>query len=144
MIGAIIDGISLALSDAFPDYKVYIDSIEQGLETPCFQILPQAALIAPCGSDKLRSRVNPFDILYFPEDRNDRKDMMVVGELMHGALSCIAVNGDEMIRATEIEFSIQDGILHFLCNYNHHEKAHNDNLDYMETMENLEVTVNGS
>ena len=40
MINEIIDGISVAINTEFgDDYEIYTESIEQGLEEPCFSIL---------------------------------------------------------------------------------------------------------
>lgn len=39
MINKIIDGISISLNAEFgDDYKIYTESIEQGLKEPCFRL----------------------------------------------------------------------------------------------------------
>ena len=40
MINKIIDGISVAINAEFgDDYEIYTESVEQGLNEPCFSIL---------------------------------------------------------------------------------------------------------
>ena len=67
MINKIIDGISVAINAEFGyDYEIYTESVEQGLNEPCFSIL----CLNPTNEQFLGRRYfrnNQFCIHYFPK-----------------------------------------------------------------------------
>lgn len=118
MINKIIDGISIALNAEFGDnYKIYTESIEQGLKEPCFSILcvnPTNNLFR--GNKYFRK--NLFDVLYFPKSKDEKfSECMEVLEKMMDCLEIIDLGEDGLQRGTDMHGETIDGVLHFFVNY---------------------------
>lgn len=116
MIKKIIDGISIALNAEFGDgYEIYTESIEQGLNEPCFSVVcvnPTNELFR----DKKYFRQNLFDIHYFPSSDGKQVECMEVLERLYDCLEIIKVANDSQ-RGTQMHGEVIDGVLHFFVNY---------------------------
>ena len=116
MINKIIDGISEAINQEFGDgYDVYTESIEQGLEEPCFSIL----CLNPTNEQffgKRYFRQNQFVIQYFPSTDEKNAECNAVMERLFDCLDIIIVNGDQT-RGTKMKGEIVDGVLNFMLNF---------------------------
>lgn len=138
MINSIIDGISISLNAEFgDDYKIYTESIEQGLKEPCFSILcvnPTNELFR----GKRYFRKNLFCIQYFPSS-NDEKyaECMEVLERMFDCLEIINVVDDPQ-RGTKMHGEVVDGVLNFFVNYDMFVYKVEDTTE----MESLDLTSN--
>lgn len=119
MINKIIDGISVAINSEFGDhYEIYTESIEQGLNEPCFSIL--------CINPKIDQllgkryfRTNQFCIHYFPSSNEKRSECHSVMERLMNVLEIIDVE-DDQCRGTDMHCEMTDGVLSFFVNYNMH------------------------
>ena len=116
MIQSIIDAICLAIHSEFGnDYEIYTESVEQGLEEPCFFIL----CLNPTKERFLGNRyfrTNQFCIHYFAHSDNKRMECIEVLERLSEALEFINVDGD-LIRGTATTNQFNDGVLQFFVNY---------------------------
>lgn len=116
MINKIIDGISEAINQEFGDgYDIYTESIEQGLEEPCFSILclnPTNDLFL----GQRYKRTNQFMIQYFPSTDEKNKECFDVQERLFDCLELITVNGD-LTRGTRMNGEMVDGVLNFTVNF---------------------------
>ena len=116
MINKIIDGISEAINQEFGDgYDIYTESIEQGLEEPCFSIL----CLNPTNEQffgKRYFRQNQFVIQYFPSTDEKNAECNAVRERLFDCLDIIIVNGDQT-RGTKMKGEIVDGVLNFMLNF---------------------------
>lgn len=116
MIQKIIDGISIAINKEFGDaYEIYTESIEQGLNEPCFSILclnPTNELFL----NKRYFRTNQFCIQYFPSSDEPRLECNDVLERLFDCLEVISVNGD-LTSGTRMKSELVDGVLNFFVNY---------------------------
>ena len=117
MINQIIDGISVAINSEFSDhYEIYTESIEQGLEEPCFSIL----CLNPKIDQVLGKRyfgTNQFCVHYFPSSDEKRSECHAVLERLMYALEIITVGGDQC-RGTDMHGEVVDNVLSFFVNYN--------------------------
>lgn len=114
--GKIIDGITLALRTAYPDYQIESDTIEQGLTPPAFLVLLVDVEQVRQVGERWR-RLPRFDILYFPA--KGRKECYAVADNLCTVLELITLPGGDLLRGTDISFQVTDGVLHFLVSYNH-------------------------
>ena len=116
MIQEIINGISIAINNAFgDDYDIYTESIEQGLKEPCFFITS----ISPSREQFLGKRYfskNTFCIHYMPKN-NKNEECIQVSEKLFDILEVINTELG-FIRGTNLRTEIADGMLHFFVNYN--------------------------
>ena len=116
MITKIIDGISEAIYQEFGDgYDIYTESIEQGLEEPCFSIL----CLNPTSDQFLGMRyfrMNQFMIQYFPSTKDKRGECHTVTERLFDCLETIMVFGD-LSRGTRMGGEVVDDVLNFRVNF---------------------------
>ena len=116
MINKIIDGISVAINAEFgDDYEIYTESVEQGLNEPCFSIL----CLNPTNEQFLGRRYfrkNQFCIHYFPQSEEKNKEINEVRERLFECLELITVDGD-LCRGTNMSSETSDGVLSFFVNY---------------------------
>lgn len=117
MINSIIESISISLYTEFgDDYTIYTESIEQGLQEPCFFVF----CINPTNQlflGKRYFRENGFCLQYFPKDENQAKqEGNAVAERLYSCLEYISVSG-KLLRGTKMKYQIVDGVLNFFVNY---------------------------
>ena len=140
MINKIIDGISISLNAEFGDnYKIYTESIEQGLKEPCFSIIcvnPTNELFR----GKKYFRKNLFCIQYFPKGEDKRSECMDVLERMFDCLEVIKIRED-LQRRTSMHGEVVDEVLNFFVNYDMFVYKV-ESTDAMETMD-LKSNVEG-
>ena len=110
MVNDIIDGLSVALYDAFPSCKIYSEQIKQGLEEPCFFIEVVSSLEKPLLKDRVQREIL-FDVLYFTENDNAERHR-VASELYQLFKFVPLLNGD-LLRGLNLSHDIVDGVLHF-------------------------------
>ena len=140
MINKIIDGISISLNAEFGEnYKIYTESIEQGLKEPCFSIIcvnPTNELFR----GKKYFRKNLFCIQYFPKGEDKRSECMDVLERMFDCLEVIKI-GEDLQRGTSMQGEVADEVLNFFVNYDMFVYKV-ESTDAMETMD-LKSNVEG-
>lgn len=116
MIQAIIDGIIAAIRTEYDKaYRIYTESVEQGLREPCFSIL----CINPAseqGAVGRYNRTHQMMIQYFPESAEPRAECMAVCECLYDVLDTIRMNGD-LVHASRMNGSIAEGVLQFEVSY---------------------------
>lgn len=138
MIQSIIDGIIKAIRTEYDrSFRIYTESVKQGLKEPCFSIL--------ClnGSDEQnvgsrRNREYLFNITFFPKTDTPIIECLNVKENLYDLLSMIDVDGS-MLRGARMSGEIVDGVLQFRVTYAFFLLA----VHTEEGMENIEVTTNG-
>ena len=116
MINAIIASISNALYSEF-GYENHMEEIKQGFKEPCFFI--------QCLNPNIRQflgkryfRHNKFCIQYFPKSKTDgNAECYTVAETLQLVLEVIPVL-DAVLRGTEMNYEMVDGVLNFFVNYN--------------------------
>ena len=117
MINSIIEGISISLNAEFGDnYTTYTENVEQGLKEPCFFVF----CINPTNRVFLGKRyfkTHQMCIQYFPVNRDRRKEECnAISERLFDCLEHITVQGSPS-RGTQMKFTVEDGVLIFLVNY---------------------------
>ncbi|NYV67275.1 hypothetical protein HYI36_18550 [Bacillus sp. Gen3] len=117
MINHIIDGISIKLNQVFGDsYEIYSEDVQQGLNVPCFFIgFLNSSKVQKLGTQFFKE--NFFDIHYFPKGPDSNTEMLNISEQLETEMEYIIVNGD-IVRGTQMNSEIVDGVLHFFVNYN--------------------------
>lgn len=118
MITSVMQGVAAAIRAEFGDgYKIYIDSVEQGFQTPCFFI----ALVQRLDTSNLRGRYTvsvSLDVKYFPSDTRDlEEELFGVSERLENVLEYITLPGGVMLRGKERHCNTDDGELNFYVIY---------------------------
>ncbi|AZK44776.1 phage tail terminator family protein [Paenibacillus lentus] len=135
MLNKLSESIALKLNHEFgDDYKIYTESVKQGLKEPCFFIFlltsSQRQVIG-----KRYFREHPFDIHYFPKSKEDKnEEILDVLDRLNDALEYITMDGD-LLRGTNIHHEVIDDVLHFFVNYNLHVYKEKDTADFMESLQ---------
>ena len=138
MIQSIIDGIIKAIRTEYDrSFRIYTESVKQGLKEPCFSIL--------ClnGSDEQnvgsrRNREYLFNIAYFPKTDTPIIECLNVKENLFDLLSMIEVN-DSMLRGAKMDGEVVDGVLQFQVTYTFFLLV----VKAEDGMENIEVKTDG-
>lgn len=150
MLVKIIQSISIKLNQKFGSgYKVYTEPVLQGLDEPCFFIVP-LELNEKQVVGKRYFRQHPFDIHYFPSSTDNGKvECLGVAEQLLGELEEVKVYDvviDEqteqevaveiaLIRGRNMKWEVVDGVLHFFVNYDFYITKTADPIDLMGTLE---------
>lgn len=116
MIQEIIDGIIKAIRTEYDkSFRVYTESVEQGLIEPCFSVL--------ClnGTDEQNvgfrhNRAHPFNITYFPSTDEPLAECLKVMESLYDLLNIIEA-GTSKLRGTAMSGDVVDGVLQFQVTY---------------------------
>lgn len=125
MLNQIIEAISTAIHAEFGDgYKCYMESVEQGLEEPCFFIQclnPTHELFL----NRRYFRQNHFVIQYFPQNTEYQRECNDVAERLYECLEYITLydevaeaNENKPIRGSEMHFETVNGVLNFMVDFN--------------------------
>ncbi len=112
----ILDGITLALRNAFPESHIYIDSVEQGLNPPAFIVALVTGSYEAYPSERQR-RLARFDVIYFPKAKS--AECYDVADVLAGVLEVIELPGGDKLRGTDISIEVTDEVLHVFVSYNH-------------------------
>lgn len=117
MINEIIDSIAIALFQEFgEEYSIYTDTVEQGLQEPCFFIADLTT-----NTDRyLGSRKNnlcSFDVHYFSKAKTQRDILDVSMRLLECLTLITSVDGNSFL-GTDMHTEKEDGVLHCFVNYN--------------------------
>ncbi len=135
MITAIEQGISKAIYEVFGDgYEIHIDECEQGFTKPAFWILETSAQQELVFGKRYNRKYN-FDVQYFPKaDGYERtEEINTVTDALLMALEIISVNSG-LIRGSGINYSVQDGVLHFFITYEVFVLRPDEDVPMMETL----------
>ena len=135
MVNEIVSAISNAIYNEFgDDYDIYTESVEQGLNEPCFIISESDRLYGQFLSNRYKE-TNLFLIQYFPATENIRQECNNVAQRLE---QCLEVIGDEVsfrIRGSSMNSQIVDDILNFSVNYNFFTVNTTKELSNMEELE---------
>ena len=113
MVNEIIDGISVALSDAFGEITIYSESVAQGLQEPCFFILnltsEEVRLLG-----KRAQRNIAFDIHYFPKSKvAPKSECQSVASNLYPFMREVTLLDGSKVLGLGLNHEIVDGVLHF-------------------------------
>ena len=112
----IIDGISVKLNEYFGDeYKIYAETVEQGLSLPCFFIDHEETINSRMLGERYLVKYS-FDINYFP--KNDKSEMLLTAEKLGDCLKLVELPNSDFIRGKEMRYKIKNGVLHFYVAFN--------------------------
>lgn len=130
MLNAIIN----AIHKAFPNHKIYIENVEQGLKTPCFFI----SEISAQGNRVLgnrHQRICQFMVQFLPNEKNSYADCST---MLHNLLILLVDVG--IYHAVKLNGEIVDNVLNFEVVYQ--EFIDITNYD-IEDMNDYKHNING-
>ena len=139
MISKIIDGISMAIDQAFDGkHEIYADTdVIQNLAECSFFI----AVLEPEQTQKAPNRyfrTHPIDVHYFPREAGNNAECHKVATRLFEILEYITLPDGDLVRGTEMRYEIQDNVLHFFVNYD----VFLIRAEEEEVMEQLEIIAN--
>lgn len=126
---AVLLGIVAALDKEF-GLSVYVNSVEQGAEYPCFLVAKlNGGMKRRLGNRYKMS--NYYHITYLTESDKPTMEQIDVEEQLYRCLEFIEVDGS-LAKETEIECTTIDGVLHCFVSYNFFVKKQVVKEDAME------------
>lgn len=133
LVEKIIYGIANVLDQNFPDAAIYAQEVKQHMKEPCFFI--QCLEVGT--SKRLANRYDqtrPFEIVYFPKKKEDVIEIRKVLDELPFLLEFIQLpDGPGM--GSKMESKIEDGLGHFLVNYDFPIRRQVDEGPNMEEIE---------
>jgi len=118
MVNDVLDGVTRALTAAFPESAVYADErVRQGLQTPSFFVGLGEYTTAPLPAGRKRVR-QQIEVTYFPKQQGNYGELWNVGEAALACLSEITLPDGGMLRGTNLRCFMNDGMMHIHAVYN--------------------------
>lgn len=117
MTHKILDGISKALKEAFPDCVIFGDKrVRQGLPTPSFFVG-----LGECSTKPLPSGLTLLkqhaEVIYFPETQDSYTELWRIGAKALAALERIPLEDGTSTRGLSRRCTINDGLMHIHAVY---------------------------
>ena len=112
----ILDGITLALRNAYPGSMITSNEVKQGLNVPAF-IVRMVSFQTEVRPMQRYRNFPRFDIIYFP--KNAREECYGVSDRLCSVLEVITLPTGDKIRGVDMSSEIDDDVLHFFVSYNH-------------------------
>lgn len=136
---SIIDAISIRLNEVFGDeYTIYLESVEQDLQTPCFFIQP----IDSMGSDMIYNRVSRshiFMIDYLPNDDNGHRSQFAeITDKLFDSFESLTLGDGTRLPTFNRTVNVTDDVLHFSIQFKFYGYKDLSEEDVQETL-NLTV-----
>lgn len=131
-INTILDGITLAINERYPESMIFSDFVAQGLEPKSFIVTLISSQMQAQPSQAYK-RYPRFKVSYFPQ--NGREECYDVSDELYDVLEVIELADGKKLRGTDMSAEIVDGVLHVFVSYNHIIFAPNDNA----TMDELDI-----
>lgn len=109
----LIDAISIRLDEIFDGkYAIYLETVEQGLNTPCFFIKPVRSEDENMISNR-KYQYHDFDIIFIPDDENTCRSLFVeVTDKLFDSFDMLEVN-DTTVPTFERTIDVVNNVLHF-------------------------------
>lgn len=118
IVNEILYAVTRRLNELYPEYPIYTDSVEQGLEEPCFFV----NILEPSRKTMLGGRSyqqNGFCIQYFPEDLPQRsEELNAVADCLMDEMEFITLQDGSHLRGSGRSYRVADGVLSFFVSYN--------------------------
>lgn len=135
MVNEIIDGISVALSDAFDGITIYSESVAQGLQEPCFFILNLTAEEVRLLGNRAQRNMG-FDIHYFPKSKiSPKSECQSVAERLYPVMRQVTLLDGSNVLGLNLNHEIVDGVLHFNVEFKPTIRYVGDSAEEMQTIE---------
>lgn len=126
----ILNGITLALEEAFPDSHIETNPVNQAPMPPAFIVNLVTATVETYSAQRQKRNLQ-FDVLYYPEEKNE--ECYNVADALCKILELITLSGGDKLRGTDMSFKVVDGVLHFLVSYRYFAYQSMDEVN-METL----------
>ena len=113
-----VDAISVRLHEVFGDkYTIYLDSVEQNLQTPCFFIQPIDSADVNM-IDNRKHRDYSFTVDYIPEDDTGYRTQFVeVTSKLFDSFDSLVLNDGTIVYTFDRSINVTDDILHFIIRF---------------------------
>ena len=114
----IIDAISIRLNEIFGDgYTIYLESVEQDLQTPCFFIQPIDSMDSNMIYTR-KHRIMSFVVDYIPEDDGKhRYQFTEVHDKLFDSFDSVTLPNGVELSTFDRSINITDDILHFIVRF---------------------------
>ncbi len=112
----IVDGVVRKIADEFgDDYRIYTETVEQGLQEPCFIVSVKDSKMAHIRGER-HSFVVRLQVTYFPKGDEKKAECLAVSGRMYAVLGVIPVE-ESPLRGSGRSYTIDDDLLHFSVSY---------------------------
>lgn len=103
------------LHKAFPEFEIYTEEVEQGLEPPCFSVICGEPFIERVVGKRFFRRFD-FCVYFYPAGGNVFSESGSVWDKLIPALELIDVGGD-LIRGSDFSTKVVNGVMVMCVSY---------------------------
>lgn len=128
---AVLLGIVGALDKEF-GLSVYVDSVEQGADTPCFLVTKVEGEMKRRLGNRYKM-LNYYEIVYLTESEKPTMEQMDVEERLYNCLEFVVIDGS-LTKTNNVSCSITDGVLHCLLECSFYVRKQSEQEKAMEHM----------
>lgn len=113
-----IDAISIRLNEVFGDkYTIYLEAVEQNLQTPCFFIQPMDSMDANMIHNR-KAGQHLFVIDYIPdEESGHRSQFAEVTSKLFDSFDFVTLPDGTVLPTFDRSINVTDDILHFIVRF---------------------------
>lgn len=131
-----VNAISVRLNEIFGDeYTVYLEQVEQGLQTPCFFIQPLDASDKNM-IDNRKYRTSGFAIVFIPSDKKGHREQFVeVADKLFDNFDSFELSDGVVLSTFDRNINILDDVLHFTVLFKYYKYAEKAAEDMQESLE---------
>lgn len=117
MVNDIVNGITKAIYAEYGQRcKIYTESIEQGLEEPCFFVAVLDGEQARIVGNRYQRNIS-VDVHYFPGTKAKNKEMQEVAQVLYSILERITLLDGTLINGFQMHDQTAADVLHFFVTY---------------------------
>lgn len=136
---AVIDAVTLALRGAYPHATILDDEAKQGIKPGAFIVQLVTAEQQKLMGQRYH-RTPLLDVIYFSS--NSAEECTRVGDNLCMVLGEVTTPCGDLLHGSGVNWSIEDGVLHFMVLYNHNVLLPRERAE-METLKVKEGALYG-
>lgn len=109
----LVDAISVRLDEIFDgEYPIHLETVEQGLEVPCFFIHQVYASDRNMLSNR-KHRTHEYDIIFIPDDEGYRTIFTKVTDRLFESFDSLTLADGTVLYTFDRSIDVVDDVLHF-------------------------------
>lgn len=132
----IIDGVSIKLNKLFGDeYKIYTNSVKQGLEMPCFFIKALPSSKKKLIGNRYENELNL--VIHSRLEEENMEEFNNISDKLY-ELEYVTLLNEDMLKGYDMKTEISDGVLLFFITYKFFTYKETTKVNDMEELKNNE------
>lgn len=116
-----------------PEATIYQNDVKQGLEQPCFFIIPLSSDVSKLPMNRMKFTF-PIQLTFIAPDNSNKAYLLDVAEDILINLDVLTLKDGFMVRTLDKSFEIVDGVLQISIKYSYFSTSINSEDNKFETL----------